>query len=101
MGCEQIPLLGGGSMIICSRGGRRMNTKPVCSVPDCERLAGFLCDWKLGGRKAGKTCDAKICEVHALRVTDDKELCPAHAKAWDAHPRNPKNQEADRGSIPA
>jgi hypothetical protein len=90
MGCEFINHGGGATAIICSRGQR----VAVCSV--CKaRKSSKLCDYPLRGRKAGKTCDAKLCERCAQqqaqqapfpgsRVGDTIDLCPAHAKLVDA-----------------
>jgi hypothetical protein len=57
----------------------------------CGRFAEYLCDWPMG---RGKTCDAPMCEVHAisqghardnqLRLFDDPDpeteihFCPTH-----------------------
>ena len=75
----------GGSGFVCSRGSRRQHCR------FCVALTGnvFLCDWKLTGEKAGKTCDAPMCARCATEVAKDKHLCPPHKRAWDAHPRNP------------
>lgn len=40
----------------------------LCGVPDgkvcaCGYLADYLCDWPMG---EGKTCDAPLCEDHAI-----------------------------------
>jgi hypothetical protein len=51
-----------------------------------------LCDWKLRGREAGKTCDAKLCRACAVTVGEDKHLCPPHGRVWDRHPASPKNR---------
>jgi hypothetical protein len=69
--------------IVCSRGRRR----PPCS--ECGRLATLLCDWKFTGRKAGKTCDAKLCAKCASEPAAGKHLCPPHARRWAQDPRNP------------
>jgi hypothetical protein len=59
--------------------GRR---RAACSVPGCRREYEVLCDWKLKGAKAGKTCDAKLCGKCTTKPAPDKDLCPAHARAW-------------------
>lgn len=61
----------------------------------CGEIAEIQCDWKLTGKKAGKTCDAWLCRRCARpvgddKVGDDKDLCPPHAHAWDRHPKNPQ-----------
>lgn len=77
-----------GAVFICTRGQRNA----PCSVPGCSQRHQFLCDWKLKGEKAGKTCDKKLCAKHARQVAKDKHLCPAHANEWATHPKNPNRQ---------
>jgi hypothetical protein len=74
MPCDPLP--GGG--FVCSRGPRWKK----CSVPGCTERGTQLCDWKLKGSSAGRTCDAAICVRHATKPAPDKDLCPAHARAW-------------------
>ena len=71
MACEHL-----NGAIIC---GAR--TKPKYCV-SCGRPANLLCDWKVKAKRSG-TCDAPICDKHALRVAPDKDLCPEHQKAWE------------------
>lgn len=56
---------------------------PAPRTPKCKcgsgRAACLLCDWKMG---EGKTCDAKLCSRCTTQPATDKDLCPAHAKAW-------------------
>lgn len=52
----------------------------------------MLCDWKLAGAKAGKTCDRFMCLGCAVKVGEDKHLCEPHGKLWDKHPANPRNK---------
>ncbi len=76
MGCETFDLGDGAFAIVCSRG--RKARKP-CSV--CGRQPhSKLCDFKLTGAKAGKTCDLEMCSSCAKHVGPDRDLCPAHAK---------------------
>lgn len=58
---------------------------PSQKAPRCKcgsgRPANLLCDWKTPrGKKP--TCDAKICLDCSTRPATDKDLCPAHARAW-------------------
>lgn len=76
----------GMAAIICHRGPRIQQ----CAVKDCEEIAGYACDWKVG---AG-TCDAPMCNKHRHNVGRGKDLCFAHANAWRNHPANP-NRELD------
>ncbi len=57
--------------IACRRGSgtRRVD----CDEPGCTREHTHLCDFPLKGRKAGQTCDRKLCDEHATRVQ----------KGWD------------------
>jgi hypothetical protein len=57
--------------IACSRGPDRR-----CK---CGRRMTRLCDFALSGKKAGKTCDAPLCDSCAVRVGPDRDLCGAHA----------------------
>lgn len=86
MGCAIIHLDGGHGHI-CGPG-----VKPCIQ---CGTMAEYLCDYPMG---RGKTCDAQLCERHAIvqgrvierqpRLFDDGQLdeepeqihfCPAHA----------------------
>ena len=60
----------------CSRGRRK-----GCVVPGCKRPATLLCDFPKGN---GKTCDAPICEHHALHVGDNLDYCPNHENSKEA-----------------
>ncbi len=62
--------------IACSRGSHAA----PCSAPGCGRSHTKLCDFPLKGAKAGKTCDAKLCDRCAVRVGKDTDYCPAHAR---------------------
>lgn len=79
------------SIHVCGPRGRTRTVLHRCSA--CSRWANpeILCDYKLRGPKAGKTCDVVLCDDCAREVADNKHLCPPHAKLWDAHPKNPKN----------
>lgn len=61
--------------IACSRERVRL-----CST-GCGRRATKLCDFPLSGKKAGKTCDADLCERCAEHVGPDRDYCPPHARA--------------------
>jgi len=78
----------GGTVIVCVRGKQPAR----CSIPGCPNRAPFLCDWKLRGVKAGKTCDKALCASHTKKVAPDKDLCPAHAEEWNTHPANRSHQ---------
>ena len=62
--------------IVCTRGRR---SKP-CYV--CGKPSSLLCDYKLTGKKTGKTCDRPLCARCAVSEPDGKgdtfDLCPAH-----------------------
>lgn len=78
MTCRPIELPGGITGWVCTRG---QSSRPApCSVPHCGRYHTRLCDFPLAGRKAGKTCDAKLCDVHAVSVGPERDYCPAHAR---------------------
>ena len=78
MPCHSIPGVG----IVCTRERRRRCT-------ECGGRCEVLCDWKLRGKKAGRTCNRGLCLRCAANPAPDKHLCPAHARAWAKHPKNP------------
>ncbi len=72
--CETIELEGLGRVIVCSRSRRR----PACR--HCGRHRGTRqCDFPLTGKKAGKTCDAYLCDGCAVKVDVERDYCPPHA----------------------
>lgn len=78
MPCQRVRLPGGGAAIVCSSRGRAAR----CSA--CRDRPGTLrCDWKVPARKSG-TCDKLICEPCSTSPAADKDLCPEHARAWEA-----------------
>lgn len=75
MTCTVVKLPTGETAIVCTRTRRRR-----CA---CGRVAPLLCDWKVPARKSG-TCDAPICGACTTSPAPDKDLCPEHARAWEA-----------------
>lgn len=73
MTCEHVTLPGGARAIVCS------DTKRCA----CGRRANLLCDWKVPTRQTG-TCDKPICDRCTTSPATDKDLCPKHAKAFEA-----------------
>ncbi len=73
MACETVIMPGGGRAIVC---GTRRRQRCACGRP-----ATLLCDWKAPRKRSGP-CDAPICEPCSINVAPDKDLCPAHAKAF-------------------
>lgn len=72
MACEHVTLPGGQRAIVCgARRGKR------CKV--CGRTATLACDWKI----EGGTCDAPLCSRCTTSPTSGKDLCPAHAEAFE------------------
>ncbi len=65
------------TVIHCRRG--RVHTKEPCSAPSCTTPHTRFCDFPLRGRKAGRTCDAKLCDSHATCAAPGKHHCPPHA----------------------
>jgi hypothetical protein len=78
-----------GVAIVCSRGGRR---KAPCSVAGCGRDHTKLCDHPVArrhrfkGKLPSATCDAKLCDGHAVPQGPDRDYCPAHAKKAASSP---------------
>lgn len=77
MPCTPIDFGNGVTGIVCTRGSR-------ARCGECGNHAPYLCDWKLKGKKAGKTCDRKLCGSCATSPAKDKHLCPAHSRMWEA-----------------
>lgn len=73
-GQQDLPII----VHVCRRGRRRKSAP--CDVPNCNAEHQKLCDYPLGGKKAGQTCDKKICDAHATSVGHNKDYCPPHAK---------------------
>lgn len=73
MACEHVPVPGGGVAIVC---GVRRRKCP------CGRRATRECDWKVPSRKSG-TCDKPLCDRCTSSPAPDKDLCPAHAEAFE------------------
>lgn len=70
MTCESVGTPGG-TFVVCTRGKRW----PMCSVPGCGARAPLLCDFPIAKKKSG-TCDAKLCERHAVAKGPDRHFCP-------------------------
>lgn len=75
MTCEQVTLPGGGTAIICSPGRAKR-----CA---CGKRAPLLCDWKVPEHRSG-TCDAPLCRDCTTSPAPGKDLCRAHARAYEA-----------------
>lgn len=76
MPCDPVKLPGGAWGLVCSRGRR----SAPCLY--CGRASSRLCDFKLTGEKAGKTCDKAMCDRCAYRPAGTEEdYCRAHAIA--------------------
>lgn len=75
MACETVHLPGGARAIVC--GPRQRQKRCACGKPGT-----LLCDWKVEGKKSG-TCDKPICSGCTTSPAPDKDLCPAHAKAFE------------------
>jgi len=77
MKCEAFKLPGGGTAIVC---GPRRARAARCQVGSCRRPHEALCDHKLEAYPDGRTCDAKLCDLHRTRTGRDTDLCPYHAR---------------------
>lgn len=92
MKCSHVKV-GNISAIVCGRD--RIRTQ---SCVKCGRPADKLCDWKIprvfenpgisGARPKPATCDVPVCSACTFSPATDKDLCPDHAAAWKAHPKN-------------
>lgn len=70
MTCEPIP--GGG--FVCSRGSRR----PKCSTPGCGGRGDYQCDFALGGKAVGETCNRFLCAQCRVPQGGGRDYCRAH-----------------------
>lgn len=50
----------------------------------CCAMSGFACDWPV----TGGTCDAPLCEEHAVTVGKNRHYCPIHAAQHREHLRD-------------
>lgn len=90
MTCEHVRLPSGGAAIVCSSGQAKR-----CR---CGRRADLLCDWKVPARRSG-TCDVPICSNCAISPAAGKDLCPAHAEAFEAWRRRREKMRADHSDA--
>lgn len=75
-----------GTLMHLKLSGRKPHPSPCCArIPSteagkptarCMAISTILCDWPLEG---GGTCDAPLCEDHAVEVAVNEHLCPLHA----------------------
>lgn len=86
MTCK-VTKLGPDSYIIqCSRG---LNYRcRFCGSGNATKL----CDFPLRGEMAGKTCDIRMCARCAVKVGENKDYCPPHARMAD------KEKEKEHGT---
>lgn len=78
MAHEKVTTPSGVTVMVCIRGAR--GRKPSCSVQGCRTEHTKLCDYPLAGAKLGKTCDRKLCDVHAAKQGPDTDFCPVHER---------------------
>ena len=76
MACNFVTLPNGGKAIVCTSERRKL-----CF--ECGRPADRECDWKVPEHRSG-TCDAPICSRCSYVPAPDKDLCPTHAREWQA-----------------
>lgn len=72
--CERVQLPDGGFAIICGGHSRKR-----CK---CGARATLECDWKMPRKRSG-ICDAGICTRCATSPAPGKDLCAAHAAAYE------------------
>lgn len=101
MPCKPLDFGGGVTGFSCQRGGRAA----PCSVVGCTRPSVALCDFPLGGRKAGQTCHRALCESHrktqlprpgvkSVLPGDSIDYCPPHDAFARAGAATQKGAEA-------
>lgn len=52
--------------------------RPKCAIDGCREPSEFLCDFPLSGKRAGKTCDRKLCHKHRVAQGPERDYCPTH-----------------------
>lgn len=72
----------GVTAVVCTRGRKRRR----CVY--CEAWSTRLCDYPFTGPKAGKTCDAAMCDRHTHRI-NELDYCRAHKEALQLQGRKP------------
>lgn len=92
MACELVQLPDGGRAIVCTRERRR-------GCIECGAPADKLCDWKVPERRSG-TCDAPLCSRCATSPAPEKDLCPAHARAYQAWLARQVSSKPQPGASP-
>jgi hypothetical protein len=65
-----------GAVITCTRG--RIER---CDSPGCPNEAPYLCDFPVQRDSRNGTCDRRMCRLHRTHVSQDRDYCPAHARA--------------------
>lgn len=73
MPCNSVRMPGGGSAIVCTRGGGLKR----CSVAHCHKLGVRQCDFP--SKPDGLTCDRYLCREHTVSVRRGVDFCPEHA----------------------
>jgi hypothetical protein len=81
MGCDPIPLPGGGTAILCNRGQRR---KP-CYY--CGRPSSFACGRPVIRKGQRTTCDVPMCNICRNEISPGVDLCRAHFNHWQNNGR--------------
>ena len=83
MSCERFTFPGGDGFA-CARG-----RAAPCGAPGCDRPHTSLCDFLVRRRDgASQTCDAKLCDVHRVRLPGTQvDYCLPHAAAATKGPR--------------
>ena len=76
MKCEVVKFHDGTTVFVCGRARRK--AKPCA----CGKISTKLCDFPVRGARNKTTCDAPLCDDCAVRIGEDRDLCPMHAKFW-------------------
>jgi hypothetical protein len=75
MTCNVIKLGDEITLITCSRGQQR----PRCS---CGNPQTGSCDFPLGGKKSGQTCDRPLCVKCTVKIGPTTDYCVAHGRSY-------------------
>lgn len=74
MTCTRLALDDGTVAIVCHR------REPARPCAFCGAPTRTLCDFPLRGKRAGATCNKRVCEKCATVIGKDRDLCPPHAR---------------------
>lgn len=73
----------GTAVHICDRGNKPRAR--ACAFCGTSTKDYHLCDFPLRGKRKNATCSKPICVACAVKIGDNRDLCPPHAKMAREH----------------